>query len=206
MRKLAIYSLLGLLTLGAGAANAQTPPAATGGKTSPVERPIAGDLGMSFQFGGLAGLNVGGLVSHTANKLFLTEIGMKYMLADKWALPFSIGVGMLNFSQEGQDAQFDTGLSFSVGFQRYFRTWRRIAPYFGVKMHFHYVDPTGASNYLVQLAFGPTLGVEYFIADRVSLGLEYALLIGMNFEDRKTTVGLQTVMSMGGQMALTFYF
>ena len=96
--------------------------------------------------------------------------------------------------------------------QRYFRIWRRIAPYFGVKLHLHYVDPSGDKNYLVQFALGPTLGVEYFIGDRVSLTMEYAVLFGGNFGDSATplhpgtTISLQSIVSMGGSMALTFYF
>jgi hypothetical protein len=212
---------LGLLSLFAlvihtGAARAQVAPQpmepaprmdpAPRTGASPVERPIAGDLGMSFIFGGLAPMSITGMINHPVNRLFFTEVGMKYMVADKWALPFSFGFGVLSFKQEGADAQNDIGVSLSIGLQRYFRIWRRIAPYFGAKLHIHYVDPTGDANYLVQFAIGPTLGIEYFIGDRVSLTMEYALLIGLNAEDRRTTIGLQSIVSMGGQMGLTFYF
>lgn len=184
------------------AAPAGPPPAAS----SPVERPIQGDLGMSFVFGGLAPLSVAGLVQHTVNRLFFTEVGIRYMIGDKWMLPFSFGAGLWSLSPSGGDSQNDLGLSFSVGFIRYFRIWRRIAPYFGAKLHIHYVDPTGGQNYLVQFALGPQLGIEYFIADRVSLNMEYSLLFGLNSEDNQTSIGLQTIVSMGGQMGLNFYF
>jgi hypothetical protein len=191
-------------------ARAQAPAAKP---DSPVERPIAGDWGMSFAFGGLAPLSVGGLTSHgpgaavaPLKRLFFTEVGMRYMLDDRWALPFSVGIGMMSFNPSSGGSETDVGLSASVGFQRYFRIWRRIAPFFGAKLHIHYVDPTGDQNYLVQFAVGPVLGIEYFIGDRVSLAMQYELMIGVNVQDSATTVGLQSIVAMGGSMALSFYF
>jgi hypothetical protein len=206
MRRIVISSLIGLCWLSTVSATAQAPAA---GKSSPVERPIAGDMGMSFGFGGLAPMNVNGIVGIPVNRAFVTEVGLRYMVADKWVLPFSVGMGLLNFSPDGGgDAQTDLGLSFTVGVQRYFRTWRRIAPFWGVKLHLHYADPTGPSNYVVQLAVGPSLGIEYFIADRVSLSMEYLLFLGFQFAGGAggTQVGFGTQLWMGGQMTLTFYF
>jgi hypothetical protein len=212
MRTRSVLSLLfAVLMSTSGVASAQTPPPPpaplTGGAgASPVERPIGGDLGMSFVFGGLAPMSVAGMVSHTVNRLFFAEVGMRWMLSDRWTLPFSFGLGMFSHNPDGGNSQNDLGVSFSVGFQRYFRVWRRIAPYFGAKFHMHYVDPSGDRNYLVQIALGPTLGIEYFIGDRVSLQMEYVLLLGVNITDPVTQIGLQTSLSYGGQMGLNFYF
>ena len=140
MRKALVQALFGLVALSSAAAQAQAPAAS---KASPVERPIAGDMGMSFAFQGLAPLSVGGVQSFTVGKALMAEVGIRYMLADKWALPFSFGAGLLNVSPNAgtDNSQTDLGLSFTVGFQRYFRTWRRIAPYFGAKLSVAYVDP-----------------------------------------------------------------
>ena len=214
MRKALVQALFGLVALSSAAAQAQAPAAS---KASPVERPIAGDMGMSFAFQGLAPLSVGGVQSFSVGRALMAEVGIRYMLADKWALPFSFGAGLLNLSPNGGgDSSTDLGLSFTVGFQRYFRTWRRIAPYFGAKLSVAYVDPSGPSNYLVRIGVGPALGIEYFIADRVSLSMEYNVFLSFQVEGDSprgapgtlggTVVALNTSLWMGGQMALTFYF
>jgi hypothetical protein len=205
-----LVRMAALLGLFVAALEARAQP--TGKPDAVVERPIAGDWGMSFAFGGLAPLSVAGMASHGTgaaplfSRLFFTEVGMKYMLGDRWALPFSVGIGVMSYHPDAGGSETDLGLSASVGFQRYFRIWRRIAPYFGAKFHLHYLDRTGDANYLVQIALGPLLGIEYFIGDRVSLAMQYELMIGVNVQDRATTVGLQSLIAMGGSMALSFYF
>jgi long-subunit fatty acid transport protein len=162
-------------------------------------------------------MSVGGVQSFTVGRALMAEVGIRYMLADKWALPFSFGAGLLNLSPNGGgDASTDLGLSFTVGFQRYFRTWRRIAPYFGAKLSMSYVDPSGEKNYFVRIGIGPALGIEYFIADRVSLSMEYNVFLSFQIEGDNasraagalggTVVAFNTSLWMGGQMALTFYF
>ena len=119
--------------------------------------------------------------------------------------------------RSGGDNRTDFGMGFGIGFQHYFRTWRRIAPYIGAKLHLSYVDPSGDKNYLVQVGIGPAIGIEYFIADRVSLSMEYNFFFAVQFEGDNaragttgavggTGVGLFSTLWMGGQMALTFYF
>lgn len=213
MRSTLVHALFGFVALAGATASAQTAPS----KASPVERPIAGDMGMSFAFQGLAPMSVGGVQSFTVGRALMAEVGIRYMLADKWALPFSFGAGLLNLSPNGGgDASTDLGLSFTVGFQRYFRTWRRIAPYFGAKLSMSYVDPSGEKNYFVRIGIGPALGIEYFIADRVSLSMEYNVFLSFQIEGDNasraagalggTVVAFNTSLWMGGQMALTFYF
>src|SRR5258705_13571099 len=95
-------SLLAVLVLAGTAASAQPrPPPPPAPKVSPVERPIAGDMGISFAFKGLAPMAVGGVADATIGQVFGAEVGFRYMLADKWALPVSFGAAMLNVSPPG---------------------------------------------------------------------------------------------------------
>ena len=79
-------------------------------------------------------------------------------------------------------------------------------PYAGGQMHFHYLDPSGDKNWQVQLSLGPVLGVEYYIADRVSLLLQGTFQFGVTMTDPVAMVGLASSISGGGQMGLSFYF
>jgi hypothetical protein len=50
------------------------------------------------------------------------------------------------------------------------------------------------------------LGVEYYIADRVSLLLQGTFQFGVTMTDPVAMVGLASSISGGGQMGLSFYF
>jgi len=176
------------------------------GDGDPVERFEAGMWGMQFTFGGLASLSIAGVDTHGVNRTLFPELGFRKVRSDEWSIPFSIGAGVFHHEPDGSSAQNDLGIAGSVGAQRYFRVWRRIAPYAGGRFHLHYLDPTGTDNWLVNIAVGPTLGIEYFVGDRVALTLEGDALVGINVFDALLQVDWGTSLAAGGQTGLVFYF
>jgi hypothetical protein len=172
----------------------------------PIERFEAGQWGMQFTFGGLAPMSVGGLRDFGVNRLLFTELGFRRVVSDQWVIPFSIGAGVFNHNPDAGDTQNDVGLAASVGVQRYFRVWRRIAPYAGGRFRVDYSEPNGRSNWRVGVGFGPVLGIEYFVGHRVSLTMLGEMLVGINTFDGLRQVELATRLDAGGQMGLVFYF
>jgi hypothetical protein len=173
---------------------------------------------MSFAFGGLAPLSIAGLNDLKVNNLIFTEVGVRAVLP-QIVIPFSFGFGTAVNAPQGAGTTTDFGISASVAVLKGFRVWRWIAPYFGGAFHLQYTQPGGTSQYDVNLSLGPLLGIEFFIADRVSLFMQGVLLIGLDFANanatvppaapnyvQTTTFSMQTVISGGGQMGLTFYF
>jgi hypothetical protein len=172
----------------------------------PVERFEAGQWGMQFTFGGLAPMSVAGVRDFGVNRLLFTELGFRRVLSERWMLPFSIGVGAFHHNPDTGESQNDVGLAASVGVQRYFRVWRRIAPYVGGRFRLDYAEPNGRANWRVGFGFGPTLGIEYFVGDRVSLSLQGEALVGITTFRGLLQVEAATRLDAGGQMGLTFYF
>lgn len=174
----------------------------------PVARFEPGQWGMQFTFGGLAPLTVAGLRDFGVNRLTFTELGFRRVLSDEWVLPFSIGAGVFHHNPDdsGSESQNDVGLAASVGVQRYFRVWRRIAPYAGGRFRLDYAEPNGRANWRVGFGFGPALGIEYFVGDRVSLSLQGEALVGISTFAGLLQVEVATRVTAGGQMGLTFYF
>jgi hypothetical protein len=188
------------------------PSADDGGKTrklspeSPVETGKDGMWAMEFVFGGLGPLSIAGTDSHGVNRLLFSEIGFRRQFK-RVAIPFSVGAGVFHHNPEGSaGTQNDAGLSATVGIRVGFRPWRRIAPYWGGFLNFQYLDPTGDNNWLVRLAVGPLIGIEYYIAHRVSLLLQGQVGVGINIFDGLTQVDATTAISAGGQLGLLFYF
>ncbi len=177
---------------------------------SPVQTPVPGNWGMTFLFGGLAPLSVGGVATIKPNPMgnpnfMFSEIGFRAVLSQV-VIPFSLGLGVSSNNPDKGDSTVDFGVSASVGVLKGFRMWRRISPYFGGMLHISYVDPTGPSNYAVTFALGPVLGIEYFIADRVSLFAQAELDVALTIQDATTIVNFGTFLAGGGQLGLTFYF
>jgi len=174
----------------------------------PVERFSAGQWGMQFTFGGLAPMSIAGLRDVGANRLAFTELGFRRVVSDRLVIPFSIGAGLFRHSpgDEALERQSDVGVAASVGVQRYFRVWRRIAPFGGGTLRFSYSEPNGRANWRVGMGIGPVLGIEYFVGHRVSLTLQGNALVGFAVLNGLTQVELATQIDAGGQMGLTFYF
>ncbi len=174
---------------------------------SPVVRAVPNNWAMTFAFGGLGSLTANGILDQKAGNLLFTEIGFRAVLSSV-TIPFSVGLGLANTSSlKGPSASAtDVGLSFTGGVLKSFRVWRRIAPYFGGLFHFSYLDPSGDNNWLIGLSIGPVLGIEYYIADRVSLLAQGTFQFGVNLTDPAAAIGIGSAISGGGQLGLVFYF
>lgn len=174
---------------------------------SPVVRAAPGNWGMSFAFGGLGNLSVGGINDQKAGNLLFTEIGFRAVLPSV-TIPFSVGLGMSNNTTRTDPSvsSTDVGLSFSGGVLKPFRVWRRIQPYFGGLFHFDVLKPSGNDNWLVHMALGPLVGIEYFVADRVSFFGQGMFEFGVGINSQVANIVLATAMSGGGQLGLNFYF
>ncbi|MBL9103521.1 MAG: hypothetical protein JNL82_21420 [Myxococcales bacterium] len=188
---------------------APAPPAASQSPppdTQPVVRAAPGNWGMTFIFGGLAPLSLAGSDQSFGDGLLFTEIGVRRVFK-RFVLPFSFGAGVARVQTPGQATPATAaGISASVAILKGFRVWRRIAPYFGAFLHTHYVHPPGPGNYLVNISVGPILGIEYFIADRVSLYGQGVVPIGPDITRSGVSVTARTAVAAGGQLGLTFYF
>ena len=191
----------------AAAAAAAPLPGAPAPDGSPVVRAVPNNYGMTFSFGGLGNLSANGLLDQKAGNLLFTELGFRAVLSSV-TIPFSVGLGISNTTTRTDPSvsATDFGLSVTGGVLKSFRVWRRIAPYFGGLFHFHYLDPSGDKNWIIGLSLGPVLGVEYYIADRVSLYAQGTFQFGVTITDPLAAVGLGTAISGGGQMGLVFYF
>jgi len=173
---------------------------------SPVDRAEDGMWAMQFTFGGLAPLSIAGINDYGVNRLLFTELGFRRVFK-RVILPFSVGAGVFHHNPDGAGgSQNDAGLAATVGVLVPFRVWRRISPYAGGQFHLHYLDPTGDNNWLVNVALGPVLGIEFYIAHRVSLLFQGQALVGINIFDGLTQVAAATSIMAGGQTGLIFYF
>lgn len=187
------------------------PPAAAGQPselpdTEPVVRPRPGNWGMTFLFGGLAPLSIGGLGDLPfSSGLTFTELGVRRVFK-RVVLPISFGAGVARTRQGDAPLAYSAGVSASIAVLRGFRVWRRIAPYYGAFLHAHYIDARGPANWLVNVSAGPILGVEYFLADRVSLFGQGLFAVGADISPGKVRFVARTVVAAGGQLGLTFYF
>lgn len=161
--------------------------------------------GMQFTFGGLGPLSIGGINDHGVNRLLFTELGFRRVFP-RVIIPFSVGAGIFHHNPESGSSQNDAGLAATVGVLVPFRVWRRISPYAGGQVQLQYLDPTGDNNWLVNLGLGPVIGIEFYIAHRVSLLFQGQALIGINIFDGLTQVNAATSLMAGGQTGLIFYF
>lgn len=187
--------------------SAAAPDGANPPDTQPVLRAAPGNWGMTFIFGGLGPLSVAGLGDQPlGNGMIFTEIGVRRVFK-RVVVPFSFGAGISHRTRPG-GARPETaaGISASIAVLKGFRVWRRIAPYFGGFLHAHYLDAPGPDNWLVNVSVGPILGIEYFLADRVSLYGQGVISIGPDLTKQAVHFTARAVMAAGGQLGLTFYF
>lgn len=184
---------------------ATSPASAQDSADMPVVRAQEGDWGMFFRFGGLSTLLAEGN-SRNVGGLLLSQVGFKKVLSEESQIPFYMGAGFRLIDPDGPgDNATDVGLDIGGGWEYHFRIWRRISPFVGVTFGIGFTNPTGDDNTTIGLGFGPIAGVEYFVADRVSLTAQY--ILSVQFEvvpDSFTAVQFSTL--AGGAMNLTFYF
>ena len=172
-----------------------------------------GNWGAFFRFGGLATLTQTGNTRLVAPGLALTHVGLKYAPSETWMFPIYAGTALGIISPENGDSVTSFGIEAGGGVEYHFRIWRRISPYVGASAGIFYTNPSGTDNWTVGFGLGPVLGVEYYIADRLSLQAQYTFVIalaaetlpsGPNAAATRTSVGLFT--SAGGALNLTYYF
>lgn len=185
---------------------APEPPAATASADEdPVVRAQEGDWGMFFRFGGLSTLTASNN-TRDLNGMLVTQVGMRAVINDAWVVPFSFGTGVRSVNPEGlSDAAVDVGLDLGVGFEYHFRIWRRISPFVGLGVGFGFGDPEGNNNLVLGFGLGPSMGIEYYIADRVSLIAQYLLTFQVEVSPENYT-GLSLNTLAGGAATLVFYF
>lgn len=185
------------------------PPANPRGDDAPVVRAEGGNLGMYFRFGGLATLTHSNN-SRTAGSLVFTQVGMKFVFSEHFMLPIYFGSGVRVDNPDQGDSQTNWGIDVGAGFEYHFRIWRRISPFLGVSLGVDVEDATGDDNMTVGMGMGPSLGVEYYIGDRLSLTAMYLFVIQLRYTDNPnpareiTSFGLSTL--AGGAVNITYYF
>jgi hypothetical protein len=200
----------------ASAPSESSASASAGSAAAPVVTAQEGQWAFLFRFGGLAPLSFRGvndfIVEPAATGVGLTsqlftEFGMRKVLK-RFSIPFWVGLAMVNDSTRTGVSTSNTsfGLSGGVGLQYTFRAWRRIAPYVGGFGQLQFIDPTGDANWLLGFALGPVLGVEYYIADRVSLFAQGQFALGVAIADASARVIMGPTMSMGGNTGVNVYF
>jgi hypothetical protein len=195
----------------------------------PVVRAAGGNIGMFFRFGGLANLfatgnskTVGSTTAGTSSAstgtdaLIMTQVGVKFVLSEQWMIPIYLGTALRVSSPDKGDSHTDWGIEFGGGFEYHFRIWRRISPFVGFNLGLGVIDPTGDSNKTIGVGFGPGLGVEYYIGDRVSLTALYQFVLQVAYQELGiSTSGSSVATSVtafsfqtlaGGAMNLTYYF
>ena len=172
-------------------------------------RAMSGDIGMYFRFGGLAPL------THTNNQrtigaLVFNQIGVKFVFSEQLMLPVWFGTGIRVDNPSGSEASSDWGIEMGVALEYHFRIWRRISPFVGGSFGLDFQDPSNDDNSRFGMGLGPIAGIEYYIADRVSLTAMYMFLIQIALQDAPipgadtTIFGISTL--AGGALNITYYF
>ncbi|MBW2734744.1 MAG: hypothetical protein JRH20_20345 [Deltaproteobacteria bacterium] len=177
----------------------------------PAVRAEAGQWGMLFRFGGLAALTHAGNTRPVGSTV-MTHVGLKKVLSENWMVPFYFGMSLGMRSPENLPSSTDFGFEGGGGIEYHFRIWRRISPFIGATAGLFYVNPAGDDNWTLGFGVGPQVGVEYYIADRLSLTAMYMFSINLavqkspGFPDSTTTTGFGMETLAGGALTMTYYF
>jgi len=205
--------LLANLLLFTGPALAQDEPRAyhnaraAADADSPVVRATGGNIGMYFQFGGLAALLHSNTPRNIGNVLIFERVGLKFAFSEKLMLPVWFGTGLRVNSPNRADSSGTWGIDLGAGLEYHFRIWRRISPFIGGAFGINVADPSGSTNAHVGIGLGPVMGIEYYIGDRLSLTAQYMFVIGIEYQDAPdavTSFSFQT--RAGGALNITYYF
>jgi hypothetical protein len=191
---------------------------------SPVVRASGeeGNMGLFFRFGGLATMTATGDNQGANDGVMNAQLGLKFVMSEKIMVPLFFGMGIVHKKVTDQDGTTGFSMDFGAGVEYHFRIWRRLSPFFGAILKLGFYDKTSdsdAEDLSIRFHVGPTIGMEYYIADRVSLAVAYMLMITLyadtvnadsttiNF-DMSTKSGLDVAAAAesGGYMTLCFYF
>jgi opacity protein-like surface antigen len=186
---------------------------------SPVVRAQGGNVGFYFKFGGLATLDHNN-TTRTVDALAFTQVGLKLVVSEHLMVPIYFGTGLQHSKAEDcptpntcdTHTSTDVGIEAGFGLEYHFRIWRRISPFIGAGIGVGYVNPSGANNWNVGVGFGPILGVEYYIADRLSLTAQYMLTFQVGYQksevmgDQVKTTTFDYRTQAGGALVVTYYF
>lgn len=170
---------------------------------SPVVKASKGNIALFFRFGGLGSM-LATNNSRAVETLVITQAGLKFVLNERWMVPLTFGAGIRRASQGGlSDDDLAGGFDVGVGLEYHFREWRRISPFFGVNIGGGVSAPAD-EDLIGGIGLGPTLGIEYYVADRLSLSAQYLMTLQFESSDGDSNLELTTL--AGGAMNLTCYF
>jgi hypothetical protein len=170
-----------------------------------VVRALDGNWGMAFTFGGLATMTAGNRTDAVGG-LLVTQVSMRAVMSEKLIFPMFVGFGARVLKPDNTDASSDVGFRVGGGIEYHFRIWRRISPFVGGNIAISLAEPSGDSNWIFGLELMPTLGIEYYVFDRVSLIAQYFFAIQFQFTDNVFTFTNGTQTQAGGALSLVFYF
>jgi hypothetical protein len=173
-----------------------------------------GNWGFIWRLGGLATLNHTGNTRNVNAGAAMTHVGLKYAANETWMFPVYAGVVLNLDDPPGDDnSRTNFGVELGGGVEYHFRIWRRISPFVGASLGLFYTNPSGDNSYDIGVGLGPLAGVEYYIADRLSLQAIYTVVIAMAFEtrpapggDKGTRTSFGAFTSVGGALNVTYYF
>jgi len=177
---------------------------------APVVRADRRDIGLFFRFGGLSTLSLNTDDQIRVGEQFFSHVGVKFAITDRWMLPVYFGTGLYTVDAQDRPSTTDWGMEMGGGFEYHFRIWRRISPFVGAGVGLGFADPTGSENFVFSFTMGPSLGVEYYWGDRVSLTAQYTFIVQLLHANSPSAsmehsdFGFST--KTGGSMTLTYYF
>lgn len=194
-----------------------------GGAATDTDSPVVrangeeGNMGLFFRFGGLATMAATGDSIKGNQDAINTQLGIKFVMSESIMLPLFFGMSITMDKTGDADATNNFSMDLGAGLEYHFRIWRRLSPFFGALLKLGFHDLTGDDNLAVRFHVGPTIGIEYYIADRVSLSAAYMLMISLVASavgtdntvidfDFTTKSGYDVAASSGGDLTLTFYF
>lgn len=160
---------------------------------------------MFFRFGGLGTMSASNN-TRLINGLMLTQTGLRIVASESHVFPVFFGGGYRLVSPRLGDSEGDWGMDVGGGYEYHFRIWRRISPFVGFQLGVGISDPTGEENLVLGVGFGPTMGIEYYIADRVSLIAQYLLNFQVELVPSDEFAAFSVNTLAGGALNLVFYF
>lgn len=184
-----------------------TGPTTTAAADDPVVRAAEGNWALAFQFAGLGTMFHNSTGALAPSGFLINQVAIKSVIDEDLMVLAYLGAGMQLLA--GPARSTDWGLTFGGGATYHFRIWRRISPFVGGTGGFAFSDPNGNNNFVFAFNLQPVLGVEYYIADRLSLSASYmlALLLAVSEVPGSSAQFLFAVTTAaGGALTVAYYF